>query len=599
MKRLFWSVGASYIFWSAAFGMEVWTSTFALDDNPDGFVVLRDGQPLKSQLSGPASGFLRVTNWDIDDGELPDKAGRPTGAVLGGSDSFSALYVFHWSALNELNSPSATEFVGFLGDADDAAQQVCGALLRHRKWNGLYFVSLDLGFGSVGNTNFGYRAGPQLSIGSSEAIGKALKFAVSYDGSTHVLSLALFDGQNAQLHGVSADLDTDVPGLQQNGTPADEIDALAVTHVGWGDYHAGGGDRPSVWQVDSVSYFDTADGAVNAVGGPVTGEWTATFDADADGVVDLYNSNSGKTMLGPVVDGRLQVTVWDNLTDPYFPDKAGHYIGRTLGHTDAFSAFLKFRWSDFYDGDRVGGWGAMDMVGFLGTEDWPQTRPVLGALMMHWKDADSGEYKTDLGIGFGARGLSNFGYFSQSDYPLGSPLGDVTSHGLPNPEGQDFYLAMGYDPGTTVFAVQLYDADGFLVGQNSVPLPQIPSLGFNQQAELQAMALTHIGWEDFSAGSLHVGANLQTIWEVDEMAYFESATAAFDRIPRAPDLDLDGDVDLDDYAIFAACLGGPTQNSPPMGCTLEQFEQADLARDSSGTYVDLLDFGVFQERFPG
>jgi hypothetical protein len=596
MKRLGLGAGAACILCSAALGADVWTSTFDMDGNPDGFVVLRDGQPLKSQLDGPSGGFLGVTNWDIDDGELPDKAGRPTGTALGGSDSFSALYEFHWSALNELNSPSATEFVGFLGDADEATRQVCGALLRHRKWNGIYFLSLDLGFGSVGNTDFGYLAGPQLSIGATDAIGKTFKLAVGYDGSTHVLSVALFDGEDGQIHGLSADLDTDMPGLQQPGTPADEIGALAVTHVGWGDYSAGEGDTPSVWQVDAVSYFDTAGGAVNAVGGPVTGEWTATFDADADGVVDLYNSNSGKVMLGPVVDGRLPVTVWDNLTNAYFPDKVGHYVGRTLRYTDAFSAFLKFRWSELYSGDRVNGWGAMNMFGFLGTHDWPQTRPVVGALLQQWKDPGTNEYKTNLGIGFGAYGLSNFGYFSQTAYPLGSPLGDVTSHGLPNIEGQDFYLAMGYEPTTTVFTVHLYDADGFLIGQNNVPLPQIPSLGFNQQAELEAMALTHVGWHDYSAASLYASADLQNVWEADEMAYFESATGGFCRVPRAPDLDLDGDVDLDDYLIFELCFGGPTQTSPPMDCAQEQYDLADLDCDSN---VDLGDFGAFQERFPG
>jgi hypothetical protein len=241
----------------------------------------------------------------------------------------------------------------------------------------------------------------------------------------------------------------------------------------------------------------------------------------------------------------------------------------------------------------------MNMFGFLGTQDWPQTRPVVGALLQQWKDLTADEYKTNLGIGFGAYGLSNFGYFSQTAYPLGSPQGDVTSHGLPNIEGQDFYLAMGYEPATTVFTVHLYDADGFLIGQNSVPLPQIPSLGFNQQAELEAMALTHVGWHDYSAASLYASADLQNVWEADEMAYFESATGAFDRVPRAPDLDLDGDVDLDDYLIFELCLGGPEQDTPPVDCTPEQFELADLVRDPGGTYVDFEDFGAFQVRFPG
>ncbi|MFH0981734.1 MAG: hypothetical protein V2A79_09365 [Planctomycetota bacterium] len=58
----------------------------------------------------------------------------------------------------------------------------------------------------------------------------------------------------------------------------------------------------------------------------------------------------------------------------------------------------------------------------------------------------------------------------------------------------------------------------------------------------------------------------------------------------APDLDADGDVDLTDYAAFAACLGGPG-SPPPGGC-----EDADLDGDDD---ADLADFVILMECYGG
>ena len=52
----------------------------------------------------------------------------------------------------------------------------------------------------------------------------------------------------------------------------------------------------------------------------------------------------------------------------------------------------------------------------------------------------------------------------------------------------------------------------------------------------------------------------------------------------------DADVDQDDHAIFAACLNGPDVNTPPLRCTQEQFDLADLQVDQD---VDLHDFQFF------
>ena len=58
------------------------------------------------------------------------------------------------------------------------------------------------------------------------------------------------------------------------------------------------------------------------------------------------------------------------------------------------------------------------------------------------------------------------------------------------------------------------------------------------------------------------------------------------------DLDRDGDSDLDDHGIFAACMNGPDVHTPPHGCTQEQFDLADLHADQD---VDLRDY---QELLP-
>jgi hypothetical protein len=62
------------------------------------------------------------------------------------------------------------------------------------------------------------------------------------------------------------------------------------------------------------------------------------------------------------------------------------------------------------------------------------------------------------------------------------------------------------------------------------------------------------------------------------------------------DLDDDGDVDSDDYAVFAACMAGPEIATPPAGCDPGKFDAADLNADDD---VDVMDFAAFAVVFTG
>ena len=55
------------------------------------------------------------------------------------------------------------------------------------------------------------------------------------------------------------------------------------------------------------------------------------------------------------------------------------------------------------------------------------------------------------------------------------------------------------------------------------------------------------------------------------------------------DFDRDCEVDLEDYALFSACLGGPN-STPAVGCTVD----ADMDADND---VDLADVARFQQAF--
>ena len=115
--------------------------------------------------------------------------------------------------------------------------------------------------------------------------------------------------------------------------------------------------------------------------------WESTFDSSADGVVDIFNNNTGKVMIGTASGGRLPITTWDNSTNSFTPDKSGRPLGATLTGNSSMSGQYKFNWSTLNQDAAQ----AYEAVGFLGNSS-PQTRQILGGVLRHWKISPNDHY---------------------------------------------------------------------------------------------------------------------------------------------------------------------------------------------------------------
>lgn len=230
--------------------------------------------------------------------------------------------------------------------------------------------------------------------------------------------------------------------------------------------------------------------------------WQSTFDASADGVVDIFNNNSGKVMIGPAAGGRLQITSSDNSTNAYTPDKAGRPLGSTKGGSDSFSGLYRFNWSQLNEVETQ----AFEAVGFLSPTASPQTRQIVGAVLRHWKPTGSNEYYVGVDVAFGTVGITGFGYQSSGSIYIGT-----------NPTANDYQLAIGYDGATKVLSLGLYDAIGNLIVANSANL-----VGLTNAGEVGAMSVNHLGWSDYTGN----GGDRLSVWQVDSLQYFDTANGA-------------------------------------------------------------------------
>ncbi|MHC4697048.1 MAG: hypothetical protein ACYTFA_09920 [Planctomycetota bacterium] len=70
--------------------------------------------------------------------------------------------------------------------------------------------------------------------------------------------------------------------------------------------------------------------------------------------------------------------------------------------------------------------------------------------------------------------------------------------------------------------------------------------------------------------------------------------AWFDELPCPADIGLDGNADIHDFRLFADSMAGPDQTESPPGVDFTHFAKADLDLDED---VDLEDFADFQRRF--
>ena len=98
--------------------------------------------------------------------------------------------------------------------------------------------------------------------------------------------------------------------------------------------------------------------------------------------------------------------------------------------------------------------------------------------------------------------------------------------------------------------------------------------------------------------SINVGytAVLSVAMSPDRRTYVYGLSNGMLTLARTPvepaDLNVDGDVDVEDHAVLFECMGGPDESEPMPGCAPANFEAADFDGDGD---VDLADFAQLQE----
>jgi|GEM_PF-1389999 len=180
--------------------------------------------------------------------------------------------------------------------------------------------------------------------------------------------------------------------------------------------------------------------------------------------------------------------------------------------------------------------------------------------------ANSGGWSVSVLLGLGDGTFAAGMHFDAGRQPVAVMIGDLDADQVPdlavaNYAGDNVSVLLGIGDGK--FASPL----NFVVGDK----PYSVAIGDLDGDYLLDMAVTNFGGE-----SVYVLLNQR----------------------RAPcEIDGDSDVDLDDFALFARCIGGPGVTIPPTGCEPADFERSDVeGRDGE---VSLNDYALFQEQFTG
>jgi hypothetical protein len=98
----------------------------------------------------------------------------------------------------------------------------------------------------------------------------------------------------------------------------------------------------------------------------------------------------------------------------------------------------------------------------------------------------------------------------------------------------------------------------------------------------------------FSAELAATGSASVLLSSVRQLIGFEAGPVELTVVAIPGDVDLDADVDLDDFASFALCLSGSGVTVPPVGCGESEFGSSDIDADGD---VDLSDFAILTLNF--
>jgi autotransporter-associated beta strand protein len=296
---------------SVASAQLVWQKTFTTDAND---VTQFDTNGGNIMLGSVTNNQLPVTT--VDNGTnayTPDKAGAPlsgttsTTTTVTGTNAFSGLYNFDWTNLNPNDeSNQAYELAGFLGTATPQTRQVMGTILRHwvvtaaEATTGTpqgYYASIDLAFGSVGITDFGYHASPGFFLGNALPT-PTMQLAIGFDPTTNTLSAGLFDASGNTIGANSIVVSRESgfygahpPVYDSDANIQSELNNFSAKYLGWEDYTGIGNDIPTTWNMNSLSYFNTATGAFNAAVATASLNWNNTGGTGDGATWDTTNQN--------------------------------------------------------------------------------------------------------------------------------------------------------------------------------------------------------------------------------------------------------------------------------------------------------------------